>query len=228
MLLNAVKANIEKRLCMFQGGRFATGPLLVWVAWSCVQRDQTCRGFRIVSARIWHMVVPDHSVLMPVCCVSILAQERRLDCVATICLSVSPDPLKGIIDGHKLHVTLLRWVIRILLVLCFFNPICDFRRSASAFLFSPCSCAFLCPPSSFGLYLPTHPLSDVEALWEPFWPVLWKWWRRDCSLLQSLSTSLKSSSALWMELVWPVWPHLVLYIVSSKSFGNINFTLWKK
>lgn len=123
MLLNAVKANIEKRLCMFQGGRFATGPLLVWVAWSCVQRDQTCRGFRIVSARIWHMVVPDHSVLMPVCCVSILALERRLDCVATICLSVSPDPLKGIIDGHKLHVTLLRWVIRVLLVLCFLTQV---------------------------------------------------------------------------------------------------------
>lgn len=221
-VIKCCKANIEKRLCMFQGVRFAAGPLLVWAAWSCVQCDQTGRGFHIVSASIWHMVVPGHSVLMPVCCVSILALETQLDCVGTICLSVSQDPLKGIIDGHKLHVTLLRWVIRILLVFC------EFRRSASAFLFSPCSCAFLCPPSSCGLYLPTHPLSDVEALWEPFWPVLWKWWRRDCSLLPSRSTSLKSSSALWMEPVWPVWPHLVLYIVSSKIFGNMNFTLWKK
>lgn len=104
-VIKCCKANIEKRLCMFQGVRFAAGPLLVWAAWSCVQCDQTGRGFHIVSASIWHIVVPGHSVLMPVCCVSILAQERQLDCVGTICLSVSQDPLKGIIDGHKLHVT---------------------------------------------------------------------------------------------------------------------------
>lgn len=142
---------------------------------------------------------------LPLCWVSILAQKRKLDCVATIC-SVSQDGMKGIIDGHTLHVT--QTSHRNLAYVLFFT------QSIEVWLFV---FSYLVPPSSLCLDLPPLLRSDVEAQSEPFWPVLWRWWRPDCSLHLSLSTSLRSSSVLWMEPAWPVWPHLVLYIVSSKK-----------
>lgn len=71
-----------------------------------------------------------------------------------------------------------------------------------------------CPLSSPDLF---NFALDVAAQWELFWPVLWKWWRPGCSPPPLLSTSLKSSSVLWMEPASLAWLLRGLCIVSSKE-----------
>lgn len=78
-------------------------------------------------------------------------------------------------------------------------------------------------PSLSSLFLPSfipdllNFALDVAVQWELFWPVLWKWWRPGCSPPPLLSTSLKSSSVLWMEQASLAWLLRVLCIVLSKE-----------
>lgn len=114
------------------------------------------------------------------------------------------------------------------------NLKCEFCKSETDILFSPRISFFPLPPLFVIIsqavlhWLITCFLLDVGGQSEPFWPVLWKWWRPGCSPPPSLSTSLKSSSALWMEPAWPALPHLVLCTVSSKKFVNTYCTWLKK
>lgn len=189
---------------------FSAGLLGLWAAWSCcslvkpvLASGSSSQAFITLSCQV------------TVSCATFLYENFSTEEKVWLCCnSVHSFHETEWREKKVTHSTWDRWVSRILPVFCifFFNRECELCGSVIFVCLSlPCP-SFLC------LDLPPLHHSDVEEPSEPFWPVLWRWWRPDCSRPPSLSTSLRSSSVLWMEPAWPGWPPLVRYTVLSKKF----------